>query len=151
MKKLLLIALLLTLSTGIALAQGPKGSGQGSGGGSGGQGNAMGGGHGNFGNPLDRMTEQLGLDEAQVAAIAAIFDQTQALRDEEREKSRLIACDIRANTQAQVLEILTAEQVAIHDELQLQREEFRRAYEDMQKSRGRSGFGNGPGRPDCDS
>jgi len=150
MKKLLLIALLLALSTGVAIAQG-QGSGQGSIGGSGGHGNGMAGGHGNFGNPLDRMTEQLGLNEAQVAAIAAIFDENQALRDEEREKSRLISCDIRANTQAQILGILTPEQIAIHEELQLQREEFRRAYEDMQQSRGRSGFGNGPGKPDCDS
>lgn len=147
MKKLLMIAFLLTLSTGVAIAQGQKGSGQGTGG----QGNAMAGSHGNFGNPLERMTEQLGLDEEQVAAIAAIFEANQALRDEERERSRLIACDIRAETQARILEILRPDQIAIHEELQLQREEFRRAFEDMQQSRGRSGFGNGPGKPDCDS
>ena len=144
MKKTLLIAFLLTLAMGTTITQAQQGYGHGSGG-NGAHGNAM------AGNPVDRLTEQLGLDEAQAAAIAAIFEETQLLRDTEREQFRLIACDIRANTHALVLAELTPAQIVLYEELQLRRDELRQAFEEMRQARGGSGFGGGPGMLDCDS
>jgi len=141
MKKALLIALLLTLTAGMAIAQqqGGPGSFQG---GKGTQGNFQ------RGNPVERLTENLGLNESQAAQIALIFEDAQLLRIEERERSRLVSEEIRANTHAQVLEILTPEQQALFEEQRQKREEFRRALEDARADRG---FGGRRGSGDCDS
>lgn len=149
MKKLLLIAVLLTFATGTAIAQQKGGPGSPSGG----QGNS-----GYLGNgQVERLTEQLGLDEAQAAEIAIIFEEAQLLRDEERARMRAIAAENRANTHAMIIEVLTPEQQALFDELQQKREELRQALGDMGMSRRGGGFGGGagggfrggPGTGDC--
>lgn len=139
MKKLLLIAFLLTFAVGTAIAQqGGPGS---QGGGNGNQGNSQNGG-GN-GNPVERMTELLGLDEAQVAAIELIFEDSQALREEQRELARAAAEQNRADTHALILAELTDEQKAIFEEHRQQREALKQALEELRNERG---FGGGGGR-----
>jgi len=142
MKKTLLIALILMLSAGMAIAQqhGNPGSPQG------GKGN-----HGNFqagnrGNPVERLTERLGLDEAQAAEIALIFEDSQLLREEERERSRAVADEIRATTHAQVLEVLTPDQQALFEEQRQEREQMRQAIEEYRSD---GGFGGRRGTGDC--
>ena len=144
MKKALLIAIILTLTAGLAIAQGPQGSGQGHSG------------HyksfaGNRGNPVDRLTEQLGLTEEQVIAISAIFEESQALRDEERERSRQVACENRANTHALVVAELTPEQALLFEEQRARRQEIRQAMEEIRQASGGNGFGGVRGMVDCDS
>ena len=154
MKKILLIALLLTFATGTALAQGQPG-GQGSGGpGSGGNGtpaNAAGGNFGNPGNPVDRLTEQLGLDAAQVAAITAIFEESQLQRDVERARAHAADCENRAITHELILAELTDDQVLLYEELQQRREELRQAMEEVRQAHGGGGYGGGRGMMDCGS
>jgi Spy/CpxP family protein refolding chaperone len=139
MKKALLIALLLTFTAGTAIAQQQGGPG----GGKGHSGNAH---SGNFGDPVERMTESLGLDEAQAAAIALIFEENQLLRDDEREQARAMAEEMRANTHAQILELLTPEQVALFEAQLQEREAFRQKLEEYRAERG---LGEGRGTGDC--
>jgi Spy/CpxP family protein refolding chaperone len=142
MKKTLLIALLLTLSAGTALAQQKGGPGS-PGGFSGNPGNFH---AGAPVNPAERLTERLGLDEAQAAEVANIFEEARMLRDEERERSRLVADEIRANVHAQLQLVLTPEQQAQFEEQLQQREQMRQALEDLRAERG---FGGGRGSGDC--
>ena len=143
MKKALLISLLLAFAAGTAMAQNNNGFGQGTGEKSGNGGNgAYAGGN----QRVERMTEQLGLDETQQGQITAIFENAQALHDEERERSRQFNREIRDDVNADILMILTPEQAAMHTELQQQRAEFRRALEDV---RGNRGFGGSRNAPDC--
>lgn len=144
MKKILLIALLLTLSTGMVIAQQQDGPGSPQGG-KGHQGNAY---AGNFGSPVERLTEDLGLDEAQAAEIAFIFEEAQLLRDEERERIRAISDENRANTHARVMEVLSPEQQALFEEQRMKREELRQALKDVRAERG---FGGSRGSRDCDN
>jgi Spy/CpxP family protein refolding chaperone len=139
MKKTLLITLLLAFATGTTFAQNQNGNGQ-----SGGK-NGPGAGAGND-TRIERMTEQLGLDDAQVVQMMAIFEASQALRAEEQEKFRQIMSDIRDDTNAEILSVLTPEQAALHAELQQKREEFRRALQDARAYRG---FGEGRSKGDC--
>lgn len=139
MKKTLLIALLLAFATGTAFAQNQNGPGQ-----SGGK-NGPGAGAGND-TRIERMTEQLGLDEGQVTQITAIIEASNALRAEEQEAFRQIMSEIRDNTKAEILLVLTPEQLILHEELQQKREEFRRALEDV---RAYGGFGGSRGKGDC--
>jgi len=153
MKKILLIAFLLTFAAGSAIAQQQRASGQspdasGTPGNSGMAGNTSM--AGNFGSPALRLTEQLGLDVGQAAEIELIFEEAQLLREEEWERARLVSCDNRTNTQAQILEILTPEQQALYAELQQKRDDFRRAFNEMKGARG-GGFGGGRGMQDCDN
>jgi Spy/CpxP family protein refolding chaperone len=142
MKKVLLIALILTFAAGSAIAQqGNPGSG---GGGMGKSSNSQAG--GSIGNPVERLTELLGLDETQAAAIALIFEDSQLVREEERERARAAAEEQRANTHAQILEVLTPEQQAIFEEHQQQREALRQALEDLRADRG---YGGRRGTGDC--
>jgi Spy/CpxP family protein refolding chaperone len=150
MKKVLLIAFLLAFTAGMASAQQQGGPGTPPGGpgagGQGGQGN-----HGNFhggnhGNPVERLTERLGLDEAQAAAIALIFEDTQQLRDEERERTCAAAEEIRANTHAQIMEVLTLEQQALFEEQQQKRLELMQA---LQDAGAEHGFGGGHNMRGC--
>ena len=149
MKKILLIALLLIVATGTAVAQGQPG-GKGSGG-NGAPANAAGGSFGNPGNPVDRLTEQLGLDDAQIAAITAIFEDSQLQRDVERERAHAAACEDRAITHELVLAELTADQVILYEELQQQREALRQAMEEVRQSHGGGGYGGGRGMMGCGS
>jgi len=144
MKKLLLIAFLLTFAAGTAIAQQQGGPGS-QGGGKGKPGNAQIG--GNYGNPVERLTELLGLDEAQVAAIELIFEDAQALREEEREIARAAAEENRANTHALILAKLTDEQKIIFEEHRQQREALKQALEELRNERGFGGGGRGTG--DC--
>ena len=145
MKKTLLIALLLTFSTGMAMAQQQGGPGYAPG---------FNGNPGNFhagnpGNPAERLTERLGLDEVQAAEVANIFEEARMLHDEERERSRLAADEIRANVHAQLRLVLTPEQQALFDEQLQQREQLRQQLEDMRAERGFGGGGGGHGTGDC--
>ncbi|MGD9264972.1 MAG: hypothetical protein PVJ71_04250 [Lysobacterales bacterium] len=149
MKKIVLIAMLFALATGSVYAQG---IGNGNGGGQGGgQGSGQGG--GNPGSPVDRLTELLGLDAAQVADLTAIFDDAQLLREQERERARAIAEEHQAAMKSAILAILYPEQVAIYEAHQAEKAAFRKAFDEMMaERRGRGGnagggFG-GSGNPD---
>ena len=135
MKKTLLIALILMLSAGMAVAQHQGGKGN--------RGDSQ---AGNRGNPVERLTENLGLDETQAAEIALIFEESQLLREEERERSRAVADEIRATTHAQVLEVLTPDQQALFEEQRLEHEQMRQAIKEF---RADGGFGGGRGTGDC--
>ena len=142
MKKTLLIALLLTFTSAMAIAQQQGGPGVSPG---------MHGSPGNFhaGNPVnaaERLTLNLGLDETQAAEIANIFEEARLLHDEERERSRLAADENRANLHAQILALLTAEQQVMFEEQLQKREQLRQDFEDMRAERG---FGGGRGMGDC--
>jgi hypothetical protein len=146
MKKLLLVAFLLTFAAGTAIAQqGGPGS---QGGGKGQPGNSQNG--GNPGNPVDRLTELLGLDEAQVAAIELIFEDNQALREEERERARAVGEKNRADTHALILGELSEDQQAIFEEHRQQREALKQALEELRNEHGfGGGGGRGTGTGDC--
>jgi len=142
MRKIVLIALLLTLAMGTAVAKQNGGNG-------GNKPPANGSSQGHRGDPIAHLTEELGLDADQVAEITAIFEETQALRDEERENSRLIFCEIRENSHDQVFDVLTPEQQVLFEEMQQRRYEMRRA---LEEARAEHGYGNGGGHGmmDCD-
>jgi Spy/CpxP family protein refolding chaperone len=138
MKKTLLIALVLTLSAGLAVAQqrgGPPGPAPGH--------NGMG---GNPTGQVERLTEQLGLSEEQAAELAGIFEEAQLLRDEERERARLSAEENRAAVHARIQQMLTPEQQLLFEEQLQKREQLRQDLEDL---RGERGFGSGRGPGDC--
>jgi len=145
MKKVLLIALLLTLATGTAIAQSQQGPGGQGPGGNGNPGNYMG---GNPGNPVDRLTDQLGLDTDQAIAVAAIFEENQLARFEEQERAHQANCEIRISTHEQILALLTPEQALLFEEHQLKRDELRRALDEMRQAHG-GGFGGERGLQDC--
>jgi Spy/CpxP family protein refolding chaperone len=144
MKKTLLIALVLLLTSGMAIAQQRGGPGPGQGG------NGI---PGNFQdrnsvNHVERLTERLGLDEAQAAAIAVILEDAELVRNEQRETARAIALENRENTHAQIMAVLSPEQQALLEEQRLQREEMRQALKDIRAERG---YGRGHGDGDCDN
>lgn len=144
MKKTLLIALVLLLTSGMAIAQqngGPEGP-------QGGEGNMANTYRGNPGNPADRMTERLGLDETQAAKIALIFEETQLLREEERENCRATSEALRENTHAQVMEVLSAEQQALFAAQLEERQQMKQAMDEARADRGFGG-GGGRGTGDC--
>jgi hypothetical protein len=101
---------------------------------------------GNRGNPVEHLTENLGLDEAQAAEIALIFEETQLLREDERERCRAVSEEIRVTTHARVMEQLTPDQQALFEEQLQQREQLRQAVEEVRADRG---FGGGRGTGDC--
>lgn len=150
MKKLVLIALLLSMATGSAMAQGMGGNGNGAGGGKGNPAMTAGG----AGDPAARLTEVLGLDAAQAAAVAVIFEDAQLLREEERERARLFAEEVRAGIHEDIVALLTPEQLALYEEHQAKRAEFRAMLDEMRQARGGNGGGgrgNGTGTGDCTS
>jgi hypothetical protein len=144
--------MVFALATGSVFAQG---FGNGNGGAQGG-GQGIGQGAGNPGNPVDRLTELLGLDETQVADLTAIFDEAQLLREQERERARTIAEEHQAYMQSAILAVLYPEQVAIYEAHQAERAAFRQAFNEMMaERRGRGGSGGnggggfgGAGNPD---
>ena len=142
MKKTLLIALVLLLTSGMAIAQqngGPDGS-------QGGKGNMANSHRGNPGSPVDRMTARLGLDETQAAEIALIFEENQLLREEERENCQATSEALRENTHEQIMELLSDEQRTLFVAQLQEREQMRQAMEDVRADRG---FGGGRGTGDC--
>ena len=143
MKKTLLIALLLTFAAGTAMAQQQFGPESGSGG-KNRQGQFQ---AGKTGSPVERLTERLGLDEAQAAKVALIFEESLQLRNEERERSHVILDEIREATHAQVMEQLTPEQQTMFEEQRRDREYLRQALEDV---RGFDGYGAHQSRRSCD-
>jgi len=149
MKKTLLIALVLLLTSGMAIAQQNGGHGPGQGG----PGSAQDGpdNPGNFQSrnsvsKVERLTERLGLDEAQAAEIALIFEDAALVRNEERERSRAIAMENREAIHAQIMAVLSPEQQALMEEQMQQRDQLRQTLEDMGADRG---FGRGHGTGDC--
>jgi len=150
MKKTLLIALVLLLTSGMAIAQQNGGQGPGQVG----PGSAQDGtdNPGNFQSRnsvsrVERLTERLGLDEAQAAEIALIFEDAALVRNEERERARVIATENREAIHAQIMSVLSPEQQALMEEQIQQRELLRQTLEDMGADRG---FGRGRGTGDCD-
>jgi len=150
MKKTLLIALVLLLTSGMAIAQQSGGQGPGQVG----PGSAQDGTNnpGNFQSRnsvsrVERLTERLGLDEAQAAEIALILEDAALIRNQERERSRAIAMENREATHAQIMAMLSPEQQALLQEQTRQRDQLRQTLEDMGADRG---FGHGHGRGDCD-
>ena len=146
MKKTLLIALVLLLTSGMAIAQQNGGQGQGKSLGQGGTDNP-----GNFQSrnsvsQVERLTKRLGLDEVQAAEIAAILEDAALVRNEERERSWAIAMENRENTHAQIMSVLSPEQQALMEEQIQQREQLRQTLEEMGADRG---FGRGRGTGDC--
>lgn len=139
MKKTLLIALILILSSGIAIAQ-QNGSQEGPRGGKGNMANS------HRGNPVDRMTEQLGLDETQAAELTLIFEASQQLQTEERQRSRAMSQELRESTHAQILEVLSPDQQVLFEEQRQEREQMREALEEIRADRG---YGGGRGTGDC--
>ena len=133
MKNLLLIALVLTLATGTAIARqkgdfkGPPRGGN---------------------NPIERLTDQLGLDADQVIAITAIVEESRALGDQEREATKAVLCDLRADTHTQIIAELTPEQQALFDELQQKRADARKAFKETHPEHE---FGGRHGKLDCDN
>jgi Spy/CpxP family protein refolding chaperone len=145
MKKLLLTALLLTFAVGTVVAQQQGGPGS-QGGGKGKPAHSQNG--GNFGSPVERLTDLLGLDEGQIATIELIFEDSQLLREEERERARAVGEENRAITHAQILDVLTTEQQVIFEEHQQEREAMKQAFEEMRAERG---YGRGGrGARDCE-
>lgn len=148
MKKILMIALLLTFAVGTAIAQqnfGPN------------PGGIHAGGHGgpnaggNFGgDPVERLTDQLGLDEAQVADITLIFEDARALHEQQREQFQEQFCAARAETHALIMEVLTAEQQAEFETMQQERANLRLMLDELRQARGENGMGGGRGMPACD-
>jgi Spy/CpxP family protein refolding chaperone len=132
MKELLLTALLLTFAAGTAIAQQPGDSGS-HGGGKGKPGSAHTRGH--FGNPVERLTDLLTLDETQAAAIELIFEDSRLLREQEHERSRALAEENRAITHAQIMDVLTTEQQALFEE-HWQEREARKAERGFEGRRG---------------
>jgi hypothetical protein len=133
MKKLTLIALVLSLAMGTAIAKqkgGPDRPPRGS------------------SDPVERLTDQLGLDVDQVAEITVIFEETKALRDEQREVFHEIICEIRTDTHTQILAVLTPEQQSLFDELRQKREEARAAFMETHPEHK---LGGRHGTMDCDS
>lgn len=150
MKKTLLIALVLLLTSGMAIAQQNGGQGPGQGGPSSAQDGTDN--PGNFQNrnsvsKVERLTERLGLDDEQVAAITVILEDAEMVRNEERERSRAIAMENREITHAAIMSVLTPEQQALMEEQMQEREQMRQTLEDMGMNRG---FGRGRGTGDCD-
>jgi len=137
MKKTLLIALILTLSAGLAVAQQRGGPGSDPGH------NGMG---GNPAGQVERLTQRLGLSEEQAAELAGIFEEAQLLRDEERERARLSAEENRAAMHARIQQMLTPEQQLMFEEQLQKREQLRQDLDDL---RGERGFGGGRGPGDC--
>jgi len=144
MRKTLLTALILTFSAGTAIAQQQGGP------------NADPGLNGNPGysyalNRAERLTERLGLSEEQAAELAVIFEEAQMLRDEERERARLVADEIRATIHERIQLMLSPEQQALFEEQLQDREQLRQALEELRAERGFGGFGggHGTGTGDC--
>ena len=141
MKKTLLTALILTFSTGMAVAQQQGGP------------NAAPGMNGLNGNPgysyalsrAERLTERLGLSEEQAAELALIFEDAQMLRDEERERARLLADEIRANIHDRIRLMLSPEQQALFEDQLQEREQLRQTLEELRAERGYGGLGGGHG------
>jgi len=143
MKKTLLIALVLLLTSGMAIAQQNGGQGPGQGG-KDNPGNQQ---SRNSVSQVERLTERLGLDEVQAAEIAAILEDADLVRNEERERSRAIALENREITHAQIMATLSPEQQALMEEQIQQRAELRQTLEEMG---GERGFGRGHGKGNCD-
>ena len=151
MKKLLLIAFLLTFAAGTAIAQqgGPGSQG-------GGNGNSQMG--GNSGSPVDRLAELLGLTDTQIIAIEGLFEESQILREEAREQARAAAEEHRAIMHDLIMGILTPDQQTLYLEHRQQREALKQALEELRNEGGfgfggggrGNGTGTGNGTGDCD-
>ena len=152
MKKLLLIALLLTFAASTAIAQqGGPGS---QGGGNGNSGNSQMG--GNTGSPVDRLAELLGLTDAQIIDIELIFENSQIFREEACGQARAAGEEHRALMNELILAVLTKDQQALYEEHRAQREALKQALEELRNERGfggggrGNGNGTGTGTGDCD-
>ena len=144
MKKLALIAFVLIFAAGTAMAQ-QGGPGNGNGNGKGGNSQVGGG----YGDPLERLTELLGLTNQQAIDIGLIFEDAQIAREEAREAARVAAEAHRAEVHAAILLVLDDNQDAIFEEHKAEREALKQAIQEMRNERGFGGGGNGRGTGDC--
>jgi Spy/CpxP family protein refolding chaperone len=96
---------------------------------------------------VERMTEELGLDENQAASLLEIFTATDlerdALREQHEKLIRQDVCALKATTTDQIQAVLTPEQAAKFDELMARKAAH---HEEHGKWRGKH---RGP-PPDCD-
>jgi hypothetical protein len=146
MKKLALIAFVLIFAAGTATAQqGGPGNGNGNGGGKGGNSQVGGG----YGDPVERLTELLGLTDQQAIDIGLIFEDAQIAREAAREAARVEAEAHRALVHDAILEVLDDDQDIIFEEHKAQREALKQAIQEMRNERGFGGGGNGRGTGDC--
>jgi hypothetical protein len=97
------------------------------------------------GNPVDRLTSELNLNEAQVVQITSIFEETRALHDEVREKSHESFCSIRAQNDERLMEVLDEEQQLQFAQIQINRSE--RDANTPKRDRRQGGNRSGP-KPD---
>ena len=119
MKRNLIIALVLTLMAGTAIAQqGQPGAGPGQGGpgsNQAGPGNFQGNFQAGPGNcqmpdPGQQISERLGLDEEQTGQVAAIMEEVRLQREAIRETAREEYCATRTNLETEMALVLTPEQ-----------------------------------------
>lgn len=75
------------------------------------------------GNPADRLTSMLHLDEAQTTEVRTIFEEARSLHDEVRDQSHKSFCSIRAQTDERLKEVLNDDQRLQFAELQTRRAE----------------------------
>ena len=115
MKKTILIISSLILAAGVAHAKPPRG------------------GH----DPAARLSEQLSLNADQTAQIEAIVSESRAMHEKQRGQSQETFCAIRAEAEAQMMEVFTEEQ-------QIQ---FAQLKQDRENGKGKGGDrkGQGPG------
>jgi len=144
MKKTLLTALILTFSSGMAIAQQQGGPNTDSGV------NAMNGVNGTAAysyalNRAERLTERLGLSEEQAAELALIYEDAQMQREELQARARLEADEIRATIHERIRLMLDPDQQVLFDEQIQEREQLRQALEELRAERGFGGFGGGHG------
>ncbi len=130
MKNTILIISSLILAAGIAHAKPPRG------------------GH----DPAARLSEQLSLNADQTAQIEVIVSESRAMHEEQRGRSQETFCAIRAEAEAQMMDVFNEDQ-------QIQFVQLRQAREsDKGKRDNRKGQGSGEntmdarrqGRPVCD-
>ena len=109
------------------------------------------------GNPADRLTSELGLDEAQTAEVRAIFEDARASHDEVRDQSHETFCSIRAQTDERLFDVLNEDQRLQFAELQTRRAERSLASDsqgwnddtDLDKGQGGNRRGHKPGGMDA--
>jgi Spy/CpxP family protein refolding chaperone len=110
-------------------------------------------------NPVDHLTRELSLNEDQAASISSIFESAHAQHEQERETAKQSFCTIRANSEAQIMEVLDEEQRQRFAELKTNRAKRGPGNGEHQKGQRGNRQGRGPGvmdarrqgPPDCDN
>ena len=129
MKKILVVAALLTMAAGTVHARPDRGHGP-----------------PQDGNPAEHLTRELGLDEAQAVEVGTIFENARARHDEQRDQSQESFCAIRADADAQIMDLLNDEQKEQFEALQARRADRSNQHGEHRKKGNRDNRqGRGPG------